>query len=95
MEVKNTLKWTILAYASEPDKDYRYEGDIVEYNGKRYWVSLAEERVEFVGIVKDLREQEKKLKVEMDIPDDIEVKPEYMINKDGSIKFTGLAVARD
>lgn len=50
MAVKNSLKWTILAYASEPDKSYNYDGDIVEYGGKRYWVSLAEERVEFVGI---------------------------------------------
>lgn len=49
--VKKSLKWTILAYASEPDKSYNYDGDIVEYGGKRYWVSLAEERVEFVGIV--------------------------------------------
>ena len=48
--VKNSLKWTILAYASEPDKNYKYDGDIVEYEGKRYFVSLAEERVEFVGL---------------------------------------------
>ena len=51
--VKKSLKWTILAYASEPDKEYKYEGDIVEYDGKRYFVSLAEERVEFVGVVKE------------------------------------------
>lgn len=51
MAVKNSLKWTILAYASEPDKNYKYECDIVEYKGKRYFVSLAEERVEFVGRV--------------------------------------------
>lgn len=49
--VKKSLKWTILAYASEPDKNYKYEGDIVEYEGKRYFVSLAEERVEFLGNV--------------------------------------------
>ena len=53
MAVKNSLKWTILAYASEPDKNYNYYGDFVEYGGKRYWVDLSEERVEFVGIVKE------------------------------------------
>lgn len=50
--VKNTLRIEILAYASEPDKDYSYFGDIVEYEGKRYFVSLAEERVEFLGVVR-------------------------------------------
>lgn len=40
-----------MAYASEPDKDYDYDGDIVEYEGKRYYVNLAEERVEFLGFV--------------------------------------------
>lgn len=49
--VKKSLKFLILAYASEPDKNYKYEGDIVEYEGKRYFVSLAEERVEFLGNV--------------------------------------------
>ena len=47
--VKNTLRIEILAYVSEPDKNYNYDGDIVEYEGKRYWVSLAEECVEFLG----------------------------------------------
>ena len=47
--VKNTLRIEILSYASEPDKDYDYYGDVVEYKGKRYFVSLAEERVEFLG----------------------------------------------
>ena len=47
--VKNTLRIEILAYASEPDKDYNYYGDVVEFRGKRYWVNLAEERVEFLG----------------------------------------------
>ena len=49
--VKNTLRIEILAYVSEPDKNYNYDGDVVEYEGKRYWVSLAEERVEFLGII--------------------------------------------
>ena len=47
--VKNSTRMLILAYVSEPDKNYNYDGDIVEYEGKRYWVSLAEERVEFLG----------------------------------------------
>ena len=54
--MNKTTKYNILAYASEPDKSYNYDGDIVDYKGKRYFVSLAEERVEFIGIltVKDL-----------------------------------------
>ena len=44
--MNRTTKINILAYASEPDKNYKYEGDIVDYKGKRYFVSLAEERVE-------------------------------------------------
>ena len=51
--MNNTTKINILAYTSEPDKNYKYEGDVVEYKGKRYWVSLAEELVEFLGIVRD------------------------------------------
>ena len=51
--MNRTTKINILAYASEPDKNFKYESDIVEYNGKRYFVSLAEERVEFVGIIKE------------------------------------------
>ena len=51
--MNNTTKINILAYASEQDKNYNYDGDIVEYEGKQYFVSLAEERVEFVGIVKE------------------------------------------
>ena len=48
--MNRTTKINILAYASEPDKNYKYEGD---YKGKRYFVSLAEERVEFIGIIKE------------------------------------------
>lgn len=51
--MNNTTKIKILAYASEPDKDTDYNGDIVEFEGKRYFVSLAEERVEFLGIIKE------------------------------------------
>ena len=46
-------KYDILEYASRPDKSYKYEGDIVEYKGKRYFVSLAEEHVEFIEIVRE------------------------------------------
>ena len=48
--MNRTTKINILAYASEPDKNYKYEGDIVDYKGKRYFVSLAEERGEFQTI---------------------------------------------
>lgn len=50
--MNNTTRITILSYFSQPDNDINYDGDIVEYEGKRYFVSLAEERVEFRGIVK-------------------------------------------
>lgn len=53
--MNRTTKINILAYASEPDKDYHYFGDIVEYEGKLYFVSLADERVEFIREVKDER----------------------------------------
>lgn len=51
--MNRTTKINILAYASEPDKNYNYDGDIVDYNGKRYFVSLAEERVDFIGIIEE------------------------------------------
>ena len=51
--MNRTTKINILAYASEPDKDTKYDGDIVKYKGKRYFVSLADERVEFIGIVRE------------------------------------------
>ena len=51
--MNRTTKINILAYASEPDKNYNFFGDIVEYEGKRYFVSLEEERVEFISIVKE------------------------------------------
>lgn len=47
--MNKTTKINILSYASQPDKNYKYDGDIVEYKGKRYFVSLADERVEFLG----------------------------------------------
>lgn len=50
--MNNTTRINILSYASQPDKNYNYDGDIVEYEGKRYFVSLAEECVEFLGIVR-------------------------------------------
>jgi hypothetical protein len=51
--VNRTTKINILAYASRPEMDINYFGDIVEYQGKRYFVSLSEEVVEFRGIVKE------------------------------------------
>ena len=53
--MNKSTKFNILAYASEPDKEYNYEGDYVDYEGKRYFVSLAEERVEFVGNLEEKR----------------------------------------
>ena len=51
--MNKSTRINILAYASEPDKSYNYDGDYVDYKGKRYFVSLAEERVEFIGIIKE------------------------------------------
>lgn len=51
--VNRTTKINVLAYASRPEMDINYFGDIVEYQGKRYFVSLSEEVVEFRGIVKE------------------------------------------
>lgn len=50
--MNRTTKIKILAYASEQDKSYNYYGDIVEYEGKRYFVDLSREYVEFVGIIR-------------------------------------------
>lgn len=47
--MNNTTKIRIMSYASQPDKDYNYDGDYVDFEGKRYWVSLRTETVEFVG----------------------------------------------
>ena len=49
-KMNRTTKVNILSYASQPDKDIDYDGDIIVYKGKRYYVNLAEERVEFLGI---------------------------------------------
>ena len=51
--MNKTTKIKILAYATEPDKNYNYDGDFVDYEGKRYFVSLAEERVEFIAKLKE------------------------------------------
>ena len=51
--MNKTTKINILAFASEPDKNINYDGDIVEYEGKRYFVCLRDERVEFRGLVKN------------------------------------------
>ena len=46
--MNTTTNIEILSSASQPDKNYTYEADYVEHNGQLYFVSLAEERVEFV-----------------------------------------------
>lgn len=51
--MNRTTKINILSYASEPDKCYDYDGDIVEYQEKRYFVCLRDEYVEFLGIVRE------------------------------------------
>ena len=51
--MNKTTKLNILEYVSEPDKNYNFFGDEVVYQGKRYFVSLAEERVEFLGVVRE------------------------------------------
>lgn len=51
--MNKTTKINILAYTSEPDKNYNYDGNIVEYEGKRYFVCLRDEYVEFLGIVRE------------------------------------------
>ena len=50
--MNNTTRITILSHFSQPDKDINYDGDIVEYEGKRYYGILAEESVDFRGIIK-------------------------------------------
>ena len=50
--MNNSTKIKILSYASQPDKSYNYYGDEVEYDGKRYFVNLSEEKVIFLGMVK-------------------------------------------
>lgn len=50
--MNKTTKIKILSYASQPDKSYNFYGDEVVYEGKRYFVNLSEERVEFLGNVK-------------------------------------------
>jgi hypothetical protein len=54
--LNRTTKIKILSYASQPDKSYNFYGDEVVYEGKRYFVNLSEEKVTFLGIV---REEEK------------------------------------
>ena len=54
--MNKSTRMNILAYASDPDKNYNFFGDTVEYKGKRYWVDLSKERVEFLGIVKEEKE---------------------------------------
>lgn len=50
--MNQTRKIEILAYASDPSRDIDYYGDIIVYDGKKYFVSLNEERVEYICDVK-------------------------------------------
>ena len=52
--MNNTTKIRIMSYASQPDKNYNYDGDYVDFEGKRYWVCLRTETVEFVGNLVDI-----------------------------------------
>ena len=60
--MNRTTKINVLAYASRPEMDINYFGDIVEYQGKRYFVNLSEEVVEFRGVVKEEKIYEKNRK---------------------------------
>lgn len=51
--MNKSTKINILAYASQPDKDFNYYGDEVIYKGKRYFVNLSEEKVVFLGIARE------------------------------------------
>ena len=51
--MNKTTKLNILSYASQPDKDFNYYGDEVIYKGKRYFVNLSEEKVVFLGLVRE------------------------------------------
>ena len=46
--MNRTTKINILAYASNPNSDCDFDGDVVEYKGKLYYVNLRDERVEFI-----------------------------------------------
>lgn len=50
--MNRTTRINILAYASQPEMDINYFGDVIEYQGKKYFVNLSEEIVEFLGIIK-------------------------------------------
>ena len=51
--MNKTTKLNILSYASQPDRSFNYYGDEVIYKGKRYFVNLSEEKVVFLGIVRE------------------------------------------
>ncbi len=51
--MNKTTKLNILSYASQPDKSFNYYGDEVIYKGKRYFINLSEEKVVFLGIVRE------------------------------------------
>ena len=43
--MNNTTRITILSHFSQPDKDINYDGGIVEYKGKRYFVRLERRKI--------------------------------------------------
>lgn len=49
--VKKSTKYAVLDYAARPDKDYDVNGDVVIFKGKKYWVNILLEIVEFIGNV--------------------------------------------
>ena len=56
--MNRTTKIKILSYASQPELNINYFKDIIEYEGKRYLVSLDNETVEFLGIVKEEKHEQ-------------------------------------
>ncbi len=59
--MNNTTRIKILSYASQPEMDTDYDSDVIEYEGKRYFVSLADERVEFLGLAKEKKDGREKV----------------------------------
>lgn len=47
--MNKTTKILILAAASEPSSGIDFDGDLIVYNEKKYWVDLSREEVRFVG----------------------------------------------
>lgn len=50
--MNRTTMINILSAASQPNSDIDYDGDIITYEGKKYYVDLSREYVEFLSVVK-------------------------------------------